>query len=245
MAGSGATTSHQGSRFAATRWSVVLAAGRWQADSEGRRAMSELARMYWFPLYAFLRRRGSSPAQAEDLVQGFFTHLLDKNALAGADQARGKFRSFLLAALNHYAANVWDHDRAIKRGGGRTMLSLDVAAAEVRYGAEPMDELTPDRVYERKWALAVLDQVLARLAHEYAGRGQDQIFTALKPALTGEAQAGYGRIATQLRINEGAVKVAAHRLRRRYRELLRAEIGQTVADPDQIDQEIRELLTSL
>ncbi len=232
-------------RFFATRWSMVLAAGDWRAGSTARRAMDELARLYWFPLYAYLRRRGNSPVAAEDLVQGFFTHLLAKDALASVDRTKGKFRSFLLAALQNYLANVWDQQHAVKRGGDHTMLALDTMDAETRYALEPVDTMTPERVYERRWALAVLEQVLVRLRGDYQQRGQGELFTVLEPVLVGGAGTGYADLATQLGMTEAAVKVAAHRLRRRYRELLRAEVAQTVAEPDLVEAELRELLASL
>jgi RNA polymerase sigma-70 factor (ECF subfamily) len=220
------------SGFAATRWSL----------SAARRAMGELAGQYWFPLYAFLRRKGNSPTAAEDLVQGFFTRVLEKSSLLSVDRAKGKFRSFLLASLKNYLANESDKNRAAKRGGGNAVLSLDGLDAEARYTAEPVDEMTPERVFERRWALAVLELVLARLKDEYGARGQGNIFSALEGVLAGGAGAGYAEIAERLKMTEDAVKVAAHRMRRRYRQLLRDEIAQTVADPDQIDEEIRALL---
>lgn len=241
-AASSSTGSH--SRFAATRWSMVLAVGNWRAGTDARRAMSELAQLYWFPLYAYLRRRGSSPSEAEDLVQGFFARLLEKDALAAVDRSKGKFRSFLLAALKNFLANEWDKRRAAKRGGGE-ILSLDGLEAEARYAAEPADTMTPERVFERRWALAVLDQVLSRLREDYVARGEGAVFAALEHLLVGGGGSGYGRIAEQLGMTEAAVKVAAHRLRRRYRDLLRAEISQTVSEPAMVDEEIRQLLASL
>lgn len=247
MATSSTATSspNPGSHFAATRWSMVLAAGNWRAGTAAQRAMGELARMYWFPLYAYLRRTGNAPSQAEDLVQGFFARLLEKDALAAVDRSKGKFRSFLLASLKNFLANEWDKGRAQKRGGGKEVLALDALAAEARYAAEPVDTMTPERVFERRWALTLLDQVLQRLRDEYAGRGQGAIFTALEQVLVGGQEARYAQIAEQLRMTEGAVKVAGHRLRRRYRELLREEIAQTVAEPGLVDEEIRQLLGSL
>jgi DNA-directed RNA polymerase specialized sigma24 family protein len=224
---------------------MVLAAGDWRAGTAGRRAMGELAQTYWFPLYAYLRRKGHAPPQAEDLVQGFFARLLEKDALAAVDRGKGKFRSFLLASLQNFLANEWDKGRAQKRGGGREALSLDALDAEARYAAEPADNMTPERVFERRWALAVLENVLRRLRQEYAGRGQEEIFAALEHVLTGGQRAGYAQVALCLGMTEGAAKVAGHRLRRRYRELLREEIAQTVAEPGQVDEEIRQLLGSL
>ncbi len=174
-----------GSRFAATRWSMVVTAGNWRAGSAARRAMGELARQYWFPLYAYLRRKGNPPAQAEDLVQGFFTRLLENDALADVDRSKGKFRSFLLASLKNFLANEWDKNHAAKRGGGREVLSLDARDAEARYSVEPADTMTPERVFERRWALTVLDQVLARLREEYGRRGQGAVFAAMEHLLVG------------------------------------------------------------
>lgn len=233
------------SRFAATRWSVVVAAGDWQAGSESRRAMDELARAYWFPLYAYLRRKGNPPAQAEDLVQGFFARLLEKDVLAAADRSRGRFRSFLLASLNHYLANEWDKARAAKRGGGVRAISLEGMDAESRYAAEPVDAMTPERVFERRWALAVLDQVLEHLREDYRRRGQGELLAALEPTLVGQSAETYAQVGDRLGLSEAAVKVAAHRLRRRYRELLREEIAQTVSEASLVDEEIRQLLASL
>ena len=207
--------------------------------------MGELARLYWFPLYAYLRRKGSAPPQAEDLVQGFFTRLLEKDALAGVERAKGKFRSFLLACLNHFLANEWDKGRAQKRGGGGEALPLDAVDAEARYTAELTDDMTPERVFERRWALAVLEQVLTRLREDYVERGQGAVFAALEHLLVAGQAAGYGQIAERLGMSEAAVKVAAHRLRRRYRELLRDEIAQTVAEPGLVNEEILQLLDSL
>ena len=233
------------SRFAATRWSMVLAAGDWRAGTASQRAMGDLARVYWFPLYAYLRRQGSSPPNAEDLVQGFFARLLEKDALASVDRSKGKFRSFLLASLQNFLANEWDKSHALKRGGDRQILSFDAMSAEARYAAEPADQLTPERVFERRWALAVLEQVLTRLRNEYAGHGQAEVFAALEHLLVGGQGPTYSRLAEPLGMTEGAIKVAGHRLRRRYRELLREEIAQTVSDPALVDEEIRQLLACL
>ncbi|MCC6579539.1 MAG: hypothetical protein IT440_03800 [Phycisphaeraceae bacterium] len=224
--------------FAPTRWSLVLAAANWRQGSDARRAFGELAQTYWFPLYAFLRRAGCMPQQAEDLVQGFFTRMLDKDALTQTDRNKGKFRTFLLASLKHFVANERDRGLAAKRGGKVVVELLD---AEARYVREPADTMTPDRVYERRWALTVLEQVLSRLREEYIQRGQGDLFAALQPALAGDRRAGHAAVAAQLSTTEGAVKVAAHRLRRRYRELLRDEIAQTVDPPDSVEDELQYL----
>ena len=230
-------------RFAATRWSIVLAAGNWQHNDPARRAMNELAQIYWFPLYAYLRRRGYSPAQSEDLVQGFFAHVLEKNALAAVDQSRGSFRSFLLASLNHFLANEHDKTTTLKRGGQHKILSLNTP--ESRYAANPVDTLTPEHVFERRWALTVLDQVLQRLREDYTQRGQIELFTTLEHLLTGHPGDHYRTLANRLAMTESAIKVAAHRLRRRYRQLLQSEIAQTLSDPAQVQEEIQHLLASL
>ncbi len=232
--------------FAATRWSVVLAAADGKAGSRSRRALEELAGIYWPSLYAFIRRQGAAPEEAEDLTQEFFARLLEKGWLSVVDPAKGKFRSFLLAALKHFLANQRDLARAKKRGGGRRALSLDVPGAEAFYQREPTDRMTPERLFERRWALAMLDEVLARLRREYRRRGREAIFDALKCTLTADADAPpQAQIAHSLRMSETAVRIAAHRLRKRYREVLRDEIAQTVAAPDLVDDEIRYLLKCL
>lgn len=242
------TTQHPASaatvsgRFAATRWSVVLAAGR--DDSAGARdALEHLCRTYWYPLYAFVRRQGRSPEDAQDLTQAFFARLIAKRDLADVDRAKGRFRSFLLAAMKHFLANEWDKAHALKRGGGVQVTSLDAGDAETRYLREPADPETPERIFERRWALTLLEEVLKRLRGEYAGGGRARLFDQLKDALTGEKSAvGYEEIARRTGMSEGAVKVAAHRMRRRYRDLLRAEIANTVAEPGEVEAELRHLI---
>jgi len=224
-------------RFAATRWTVVLAARR-ETSPQARVALEELCRQYWYPLYAYVRRSGYESHEAEDLTQEFFVRLLAKNYLAEVDPEKGKFRSFLLASLKHFLANEWDKARAQKRGGGRTFVSLD---AETRYRQEPVDELTADKLLDRQWALALLEQVLGRLEAET----DPKQFAALKPFLTAEKEAiPYANVAGQLETSEGAVKVAVHRLRQRYRKLLREEIAHTVASPAEVDEEIRHLFAA-
>lgn len=230
--------------FAPTRWSIVLAAA---GESEGtgtRRALEELMGIYWFPLYAFIRRQGHGPQQAEDLTQEFFTRLLEKEYLAGADQSKGRFRSFLLTAAKRFMVNEWNKSRAQKRGGGRRVVEWNALDAEARYRLEPVDELTPERLFDRRWALAVLDQVMARLGREFADRGRGKLFESLAATLSAP-EANYADIGGQLGMTEGAVKVAAHRLRRRYRDLLREEIAQTVAEPEEVEAEIRHLMECL
>jgi RNA polymerase sigma factor (sigma-70 family) len=235
-----------GSRqFATTRWTLVLAAGQ-RGSPQSSAALATLCENYWYPLYAYVRRRGYEADEAQDFTQAFFTRLLERNDLAAADPRRGRFRSFLLTSLKHFLANEWDRNRAQKRGGGRAALSIDFGTAEERYRAEPAHDLTPEKIFERRWALVLLENVLARLHDESAQAGTADSFDRLKGFLTGEQSAGtYGQLAAELNMSEGAVKVAVHRLRRRYRELLRAEIEETVADPDEIDQEIRALFSAL
>jgi DNA-directed RNA polymerase specialized sigma24 family protein len=232
--------------FAATRWTLVLAAARGDVTPRAAAAMAELCRVYWFPLYAYVRRRGHDTHAAEDLTQEFFLRLLDKDYLAGVDRDKGKFRAFLLASLKHFLANEWDRSQSQKRGGGNVILPLDVAGAENRYSLEPSHDLTPERLFERQWALTVLEQVLARLQGEFATDGKQPVFDALKPFLTaGRESGGYAAAAAELAMTEGAVKTAVHRLRRRYRQVLRDEIAQTVASPEEVDEEIRYLLACL
>jgi RNA polymerase sigma-70 factor (ECF subfamily) len=242
-----ATTAHD---FAPTRWTVVLAAS--QRDGRGipasRAALEQLARAYWYPLYAYIRRRGRSPSDAEDLTQAFFSHLLERDVLAAADRDRGRFRAFLLTALKHFLINAHHRDHAAKRRPAK-LLPLEAEtryAHDTRYGHEPADTLTPDRLFDRRWALLLLDQALADVATEYAARQQADLFDALKATLTAPDDApAYADIADRLRLSEGAVKTAAHRLRRRYREALRSRIAATVDTPDTVDDEIRHLFASL
>jgi RNA polymerase sigma-70 factor (ECF subfamily) len=205
-----------------------------------------LCRTYWFPLYAYLRRHGYDTHQAEDHTQAFLAGLLEKHGLRLAEPKRGRFRSFLLAALKHFLANEHARAGAQKRGGGRKALSLDCENAEAQYALEPRDELSPEKLFERSWALTVLDRAMARLAAEAAASNKQQQFDRLKTYLTaGKDAVAYHKVAAELQMSEGAVKVAVHRLRRRYRELLRDEIAQTVATQDQIDEEIRHLFSAL
>lgn len=231
--------------FATTHWSVVLSA-RDPASSLSERALEELCRAYWGPLYAYLRRQGRSPHDAQDLTQEFFARLLHKDYLRAVDREKGRFRTFLLVALKRFLADESDRARARKRGGGVPCLSLDAEAAEHRYGAEPVDTLTPERLYERHWALALLDRTMARLRQEFVASGKAEEFAILKTFLTAERDAiSYAEVAPQLGLSEGALRVAAHRLRRRYRDLFREEIAHTVADPTEIEEEIRHLMAVL
>ena len=232
-------------RFATTHWSVVLAAGRPKSASY-QQALETLCQTYWFPLYAYLRRHGCNSHQAQDYTQAFFTALLDKGGLGLADPKRGKFRSFLLASLKHFLSNERARARAKKRGGGKKVLSLDFENAESQYALEPRDELSPEKLFERSWALTVLDRAMARLQDEAVSTKKQKSFERLKSYLTADkGSAPYRDAAVELDMTEGAVRIAVHRLRKRYRELLRDEIAQTVTSDDQIDEEIRDLFTAL
>ena len=232
-------------RFDSTRWSLVLAAQD-HASPQSEEALAALCDSYWFPLYAFIRRQGFSADEAQDLTQGFFSLFLEKDYLKSVMREKGRFRSFLLAACKHYIANQRDHARAMKRGGGQVLLSIDMEAAEGRYSLEPSNALTPQKIYERQWALTTLSRVLERLKDQFVRDGREHVFERLKGSLSGETDSGsYREIAAGLGAAEGAVKVAIHRLRRRYRALLRAEIGATVEDAERIDDEILFLMSAL
>lgn len=231
--------------FAATRWSVVLSA-REQQSPQSSEALETLCRNYWYPLYAYVRRQGRNPHDAEDLTQAFFARLLERNYLAEVDQAKGKFRSFLIAALKHFLANEWDRANAQKRGGGKTVLSIDREVAENTYKFEPADTLTADKVFERRWAMTLLDRTLQRLAAEYETDGKGQLFEELKSTITGDSGGtAYTIIAKRLGSSEGAIKVAAHRLRQSYREVLRAEIAETVSNREELEEELKHLFAVL
>ena len=232
-------------RFATTHWSVVRAAGQ-PESARHQEALEALCRTYWFPLYAYLRRHGYDTHLAEEHTQAFFARLLEKRGLRLADPKQGKFRSFLLAALKHFLANELDRARALKRGGGHKVLSLDFENAESQYALEPAHQLTPEKLFERSWALTVLDRTMTRLQAESTGAKKQKLFDHLKVYLTAKKSlVPYRDVADKLDMSEGAVKVAVHRLRKRYRELLRDEIAQTVANEGQIDEEIRDLFRVL
>lgn len=208
--------------------------------------METLCRTYWFPLYAYLRRQGYDGHQAEDYTQAFFAGLLAKGGLRLADPKRGKFRSFLLGSLKHFLSNQHARAQAKKRGGGQKVLSLDFENAESQYALEPCDDLSPEKLFERSWALTVLAQTMARLQAEAASAKKPGLFERLKVCLTSEkGSIPYRDVAVELNMAEGAVRVAVHRLRRRYREILRDEIAQTVTSEEQIDEEIRHLFAAL
>ena len=232
-------------RFATTRWSVVLAAGQ-GSSAESEAALATLCETYWYPLYAYVRRQGHDSADAQDLTQGFFARLLEKKYLQQVQRERGKFRSFLLASLKHYIINEWDRTRAAKRGGGRKTLRVDFEAGESRYRLEPASGQTPESIFAKQWALALLEKVQEALRGEFRSAGKEDHFDRLSVCLTGETRSvSYRQLAAELGTTEGAVKVAIHRLRARFRDRLREEIAQTVASEADIDDEIHSLFDAL
>jgi RNA polymerase sigma factor (sigma-70 family) len=232
--------------FATTHWSVVLTAGR-QDTTRSTVALEKLCQTYWFPLYAYVRRRGFSAHDAQDLTQGFFETLLKRRSLANADPNRGRFRSFILGAMNHFLTDECQKGRAQKRGGGQAQpISLDLAAAEGRFNLEPALAPAPDLTFEKEWANALLEAVLNRLQEEYAKDDKSALFDILRVFLTaGQETISYPELATRLGMTEGNVRVAAHRLRKRYRELLRAEVADTVSSPEEIKDELRHLFNTV
>ena len=231
--------------FATTHWSLVLAAGE-SESADAQRALSDLCQAYWYPLYAYVRRRGQPVEDARDLTQEFFARLLARNWIARADPGRGRFRSFLLGAMKNFLADEWDKARAQKRGGGSAPLPLEFGTAETRFSHEPADPATPEQLFERRWALTLLETVLQRLREECTAEGRTEQFARLSPCLVGDRTAQpYAELAKELEVSEGTVKAAVHRLRQRYRQLLRAEIANTVAAPREVDEELRHLFAVL
>jgi RNA polymerase sigma-70 factor (ECF subfamily) len=213
---------------------------------QGREALEQLCRGYWFPLYAYVRRRGHDADAAQDLVQGFFARLLERNDLASLTREGGKFRSFLLTALNHFLANEHERAQAQKRGGGRELLSLDDDSAEDRYQREPAHTESPDRLFERQWALALMEDALRRLTEEQAANNRADLFAALRPFLSREPEpCEYATLSDRLGLAPGTLAVQVHRLRERYRQLVRAAVADTVDSPLEIDAEMRHLLAAL
>ncbi len=232
-------------QFATTRWSQVLAAGQ-DPTPESREALARLCEIYWYPLYAYVRRWGYDADEAQDLTQEFFSRLLEKEYLRDADPTRGRFRSFLLASLKHFLSNERDRASAVKRGGRAVLVALERETAEGLYRLEPADLETPDKIFERRGALTLLERTLTRLRDEADEAGKSALFARLEGYLTGEQDTvPYAQLAGELGMSEGAIKVAVHRLRRRFGALLREEIGETVSDPAAVDDEIRELFRIL
>jgi RNA polymerase sigma-70 factor (ECF subfamily) len=232
-------------RFATTRWSLVLAAGQ-KTDARSAEALGNLCEMYWYPVYAFIRRQGYRPEEVADLTQEFFARVLEKNYFHDADPARGRFRAFLCASIRHFLSNERDRARTLKRGGNQLPISLDVETAEGTYRIEPRDDLTPEKLFDRRWALILLERVLARLRDNHVSAGKGEMFDRLKGFLTGDSTGvPYAEVAKALGMTEGAVKVAVHRLRRQFRDTLMQEIAETVSDPADIDAEIEYLLKAV
>lgn len=229
--------------FHTTRWSLVLTAQRGSEPTRARDAMAALCKDYWYPLYAFVRRRGHAPHDAQDLAQAFFVALLEGNATT-ADPARGKFRSYLLGALKHFLANEWQRANTQKRGGGQKIIEWDALDPEARYAMEPAEQTDADALYDRRWAMELLERALTRLRIEFTSKGDAETFDALKGTLTG-SEPSREELAAKLGMSEGALKVAVHRLRQRYREVLRAEIAETVDSAAAVDDEMRHLVAVL
>ena len=235
------STDAAGDIFATTHWTVVLAAGQ-KHTPQSDHALEELCRTYWFPLYAYVRRRGHTKEDADELTQTFFARLLEKNYLSGLSAQRGRFRAFLLASLKHFRANEWDKSQAQKRGGGAAHLSLDWQTADTKFQVADSVEPSPDKTFDREWALALLAKVIERLQKESEGEGRGKLFDLLKIFLTtGKSGSAQAEVAKSLDMEEGAVRVAIHRLRKRYRELLRDEIAQTLSDPAMVELEMQAL----
>jgi RNA polymerase sigma-70 factor (ECF subfamily) len=227
--------------FATTHWSVVLSASSAAAPG-AREALEKLCSAYWYPLYAYVRRRGYDAHEAQDLTQEFFTRFLASDALSRVNRDKGRFRSYLLVSMNHFLINEWRRSQTLTRGAAITLLSFDEATAEECYRSEPFTELTPEILYERRWTLTLLDHVLRRLCDEYVAAGKGELFEQLRTFLSDAKGAlSYADAAATTGLNEAAARQVVHRLRKRYRELIRAEIAQTVRDPQEIDDEIRHL----
>ena len=231
------------SQFPTTRWTLVVAAGD-PHRKEARSALASLCEGYWYPLYAYLRRRGYPADQAQDLTQEFFMRVLEGRYLDRANPEKGRFRAFILTSLKFFVADEGDRQRAHKRGGG-LVVSLEFSSGEERYQREPAHDETPERLFERRWALSVLDQVVEKLRSEFVQNGRPEDFERLKIFLLGQSDAPYAALAQELKTSEGALKVAIHRLRKRYRELFRQEIADTVADPTEVESELRHLAAVL
>lgn len=238
------SSSDQHHDFATTRWSLI-ASIRNTPSMESRDALASLCEAYWYPLYAYVRRKGYQAAEAQDLTQAFFAELLEKERFQVADPTRGRFRSFLLAALNNFIKNNWRNANTQKRGGGATVLSIDVEAGETRYQHEPFHELTAERIFDRRWAMTLLDQTMTRLSNEYSSSDKAELFEQLKGHLGQGAATPYREVAERLGMSETAVKVAAYRMRKRCSKILREEISHTVNDPGSVDAELQQLFAAV
>ena len=231
-------------RFVTTRWSLVLAAGH-QTSPRAAEALASLCEIYWYPVYAFIRRQGCRPEDGADLTQEFFARVVEKRYFHGLDPARGRFRAFLCASIRHFLSNERDRARTLKRGGNQPPISLDVETADGRYQLEPRSDLTPEKLFDRQWALMLLERVLIRLREEQVSAGKADLFDQLKGFLTGDSARPYADVGNALGMTEGAVKVAVHRLRRHFRDTLVQEIAETVSNSAEIDAEIEYLLKAV
>ena len=230
--------------FPTTHWSVVLEAGQ-GSTAQAQEALEKLCQAYWYPVYAFVRRKGHAVEEAQDLTQAFFARILERQSLKSANPGRGKFRSFLLGALGHFLADEWDRSHCQKRGGNRVILSLD-DTAETRYQQEPAHEVTPEKMYERRWALTLLEHAMNRLRRECTAAGKSELFECAEGMLSGaDGAVSYAEVGSRLGMTEGAVRTAVHRLRRRYAGLLREEIAQTVSRPEDVEEEIQHLFQAV
>ena len=233
--------------FHTTHWTNVIRAAQSQAQG-GQTALAELCRLYWYPLYIFARRRGYSPEDAQDLTQGFFLHLLGHHALTGVNRLKGKFRSFLLASFQNHISDQVDRTHRLKRGGDKEFVQLDAEDAEKRYRLEPVEFVTPEKIFDARWAMTLLGAALKKLSEEYLTDGKTLVFDVLKVYLdlnNSIDRPSYDEVASRLQVTTGAVKTLIHRLRNRYTALLREEVGRTVSDPAEIDQEIHALCEAL
>jgi RNA polymerase sigma factor (sigma-70 family) len=244
VAQSGAGDFPNNCAFVTTRWTVVLQAGQEQSLAASA-ALDKLCRAYWYPLYVFVRRQGYDPEQAQDLTQEFFYRLLQKQYLQAADRNRGRFRSFLLGSLKHFLANEWNRSQRLKRGGGTTVFSLDAEGVEQRYALEATDGLTPEKAYQRRWAQTLVEEVMTRLRTEFVKEGNSDRFELFKAFLVDDSPRSQAEIGVQLGLSESAVKSGLFRMRQRYAELFREEISNTVANPAEVDEELRELFAAL
>jgi RNA polymerase sigma-70 factor (ECF subfamily) len=225
--------------FPATHWTDIVAARR-EGSATAAEALNRLCETYWYPIYAYIRRKGHTDEDAKDIAQGFFFHIIERNLLGSADRTKGKFRSFLLGSLNYFLANLKDFEQAKKRGGGATIISLDAATGEERYSLEPVEQLTPEKLFERRWALDLHEQAVLHLRDEYRSLGKEPLFEQLRPFLSDQTDSGeYAAVAQTLKMTPGAVTTAANRLRGRYGELITAEVARTVGSPDEIPGERR------
>ena len=234
-----------GSEFHTTSWTLIRAASG-DRSGDSREALAALCQKYWHPVYAFVRSRGYDREQSQDLTQGFFALLIEKNYLLDADRKRGRFRSFLLAAVKHFLSNEWDRANALKRGGGQVPVSIDLVEAEAWHTLAAVEQATPESLYERRWALSVLENVMSKLRAEFAAAGKANEFGRLSMFLNRDSEsAGYETLAEGMGVSAGSLRMSVHRLRRRYRSLLRAEIAESVSGPEEIDDELRFLLLVL